>query len=91
MEQSFENNQEMQGSGESDILLAEVSHIFSFSERREQEVLLLHFAAESRVELSPNHRFQEALNNQQIDEDQIRRTSVTYRLRFLPKIGRAHV
>ena len=84
MEAGKEEYDEFPGSRNGEHLLDEVNHIFSFAERREHEVLTLHFGTESTVALSPNHRFREAKQNQQIDEEQLRSTCVKYRLRFLP-------
>ena len=84
METGKEEYDEFPSSKNGEHLLDEVNHIFSFAERRENEVLTLHFGAESSVAHSPNHRFREAKQNQQIDEEQLRSTCVKYRLRFLP-------
>lgn len=84
MEAGSDNKNDFLGNEPGAHLLDEVNHIFSFAERREQEVLERHFGSESTVVLSPNHRFREAHQNQHIDEEQLRRTCVKYRLRFLP-------
>jgi hypothetical protein len=84
VEQPFDFNNDMPDANATENLLAEVNHIISFSERREQEILLHHFGPESQIETNRNNRFREARLNQQIDEEQIRRTCVKYRLRFLP-------
>lgn len=84
MEAGSDHMNDFSGTDPIEQLLDEVNHIFSFAERREQEVLERHFGAESTVALSPNHRFREARHNQCIDEEQLRHTCVKYRLRFLP-------
>ncbi|MFN5371046.1 MAG: hypothetical protein ACK5B6_06235 [Bacteroidia bacterium] len=84
METGSDHSDENQGASAATQLLDEVGHIFSFAERREQEVLCTHFGNGSFVELSPNHRFREAAAGQYFDEDKLRRTCVKYRLRFLP-------
>lgn len=64
-------------------LMQEVNHIFSFSERREKEVMR-HFAHGATVAKGKNARFQEAQLNQVFPETYLRNSCVKYRLRFLP-------
>lgn len=63
-------------------LFEEVEHIFSFSERREQEVMR-HFGQGAQVATGKNAQFQLAQQNQFFQEEQLKNTCVKYRLRLL--------
>lgn len=63
-------------------LFEEVEHIFSFSERREQEVMR-HFGQGAKVATGKNAQFQLAQTNQFFVEEQLKNTCVKYRLRLL--------
>ncbi len=63
-------------------LLEEVGHIFSFSERREKEVMH-HFGQDASIATGKNAQFQIAQENQFFSEKQLKNTCVKYRLRLL--------
>jgi len=63
-------------------LLEEVDHIFSFSERRELEVMR-HFGIGASVATGKNAQFKLAQVNQFFKEEQLKNTCVKYRLRLL--------
>jgi hypothetical protein len=63
-------------------LLEEVEHIFSFSERREKEVMH-HFGNGAKIATGKNAQFQIAQENQLFSEKQLKNTCVRYRLRLL--------
>jgi hypothetical protein len=65
-----------------DELFNEVSHILSFSERRETEVLSF-FGANSVVATGVNAKYKEPTTNTVFSEEKIKALSIRHRLRFL--------
>lgn len=64
-------------------LFEEVNHIFSFSERRETEVLRF-FGQDSVIATGVNAKYQEPPVNTLFQEEQIKALCIKHRLRFLP-------
>lgn len=77
-----QENQLPDDDGSMRFLFEEVEHIFSFSERREQQVMG-HFGPDAFIATGKNPRFRNAHSGQLIPEGQIKNSCVKYRLRFL--------